>query len=96
MPASLSKDAASRPDERLSRQVLLVAGLFADKHEISRFRTFPWHRLGGVAIERTSRALALGRRQCPQRFDGFAAFLIQVLIHGGGMPARGKRSKVRV
>ena len=56
------ENAAGRPDERLSRQILLVAGLFADQHEIGRCRTFAWNRLGGVAIKRATSALALSRR----------------------------------
>jgi hypothetical protein len=54
MPASLSAESASRSDERLARQVLLVAGLFADQHEIGLFWTFARHRLRSIAIERTS------------------------------------------
>jgi hypothetical protein len=99
MPASLSAEsnAAGRPDERLAGQVLLVAGLLADQHEIGPFWTLAGHRLGGVAIEGTSRALAFGRRQRPQRFDGATAFVIGPLIHNEGrMPDGRKRSKVRV
>jgi hypothetical protein len=55
--------------------------LFADQHEIGLLRTFARHRLVGVAIERTSLALGLSRRQHAQGFDGFAAFLIHGLIH---------------
>ncbi len=54
------ENAAGGPNERLARQVLLVAGLLADQHEICLFRAFPRNRLGRVAIERTSPALALG------------------------------------
>ena len=89
------ENAAGRPDERLSRQILLVAGLFADQHEIDRRRTFARHHLGGVAVKWATSALALGRRQRAQRFDGFATFLVHVLIHGGRMPNRGKRFEGR-
>jgi len=88
------ENAASRSDERLARQVLLVAGLFADQHEIGLFWTFARHRLRSIAIERTSPACASCQRA--QRLDGFAASLVHLPIHGGRMPSRGKRSKARV
>jgi hypothetical protein len=80
------ENAPGRPYEWLSRQVLFVAGLFADQHEIGLLRTFARHRLVGVAIERTSLALGLSRRQRAQGFDGFAAFLIHGLIHREEFP----------
>jgi hypothetical protein len=42
--------------ERPSRQVLVIAGLFADKHDLRRRRAFARNHLRGVAIERAARA----------------------------------------
>src|SRR5690242_15295116 len=87
------KNAPCWPDERLARQIFLVAGLFAHQHELGLFRTFTRHRLSGVAVERTTPALALGRRQRAQRFDRLARIFIHLPVHEGGMPKRRKRSK---
>jgi hypothetical protein len=86
------ENAAGRPDERLAGEIFLVARLLADQHEIGFGRTFPRHGLSGVAIKRTSVALALGRGESGQRPDWFAVWLVHVVVHLGKMPNRRKRS----
>src|SRR5205085_11727586 len=48
------KDFSSRPDKWFSGDILLVAGLFAEKHECRAFRSLADDRLRGVFVERTS------------------------------------------
>jgi hypothetical protein len=48
-----SKQLARRPDERPAAQVLLVAGLLADHHEVRTDRPFAEDRLRRVLADRT-------------------------------------------
>src|SRR3954468_22122128 len=61
--------------KRLAGEVLLVAGLLADQHDLGMLRAFTEHRLGGVLIKVTGTAVAglLAERRdavCSGRFSG--------------------------
>ena len=45
-----------RADERSPREILLVAGLLADKHDVGRLGAFAEYRLGRVSVEIARRA----------------------------------------
>src|SRR5262249_40865922 len=59
--------AAGGPHEGLARDVLLIAGLLADQHEMRALPAFAGHRLGSVVVERASPARLLGSRKFAQR-----------------------------
>src|SRR4029079_4120217 len=57
---------AGWPDKRFPLQILLVAGLFADKNNLRIFGSLPENRLSGVFVKRTSGAFARRIAQPPQ------------------------------
>jgi hypothetical protein len=63
------EDASGRADERLAAEVLFVAGLLADEHEMSGLAALARHRLRCVFIERTARAFVLRLGELLQRID---------------------------
>jgi hypothetical protein len=57
------ENVAGGPDERLAGEIFLVARLLADQHEFGAARSFAWHGLRGVAIERAAPAIAFCLRE---------------------------------
>ncbi len=53
---SLIKDLTGRSDEGTTRQILLVARLFADEHDPGIRRSLAEHRLGRLLVERAATA----------------------------------------
>jgi hypothetical protein len=61
------EDAAGRPDEGLALDVLAVAGLLADQHQLRLAQAGAEDRLGRVSPERAAAALGGGPAQLAQR-----------------------------
>src|SRR5207253_10118470 len=61
--------AAGRPDEWLAGDVLVVSRLLADQHQRRRSQSLAGDDLGGIAIERTARALCFGLAKLAQGSD---------------------------
>src|SRR5262249_39938031 len=66
------EDAAGRPDERQAGEVLLVAGLLADQHEMRTYAALAGHGLGRGFVKRAARALRFGRAQLGERRHALA------------------------
>src|SRR5262245_13594222 len=63
------EDAPRRADERLAAEILLVAGLLADEHDVSGSAALARHRLRCVLVERAARARVLGLGKLRERID---------------------------
>src|SRR5262249_12681985 len=63
------EDPPGRADERLAAEVLLVAGLFADEHDVSGSAALARHRLRCVFVEGAARARVLGLGKLRERID---------------------------
>ena len=53
---ALVENPTGRADEGSPREILLVAGLLADEHDVGRLGAFAEHRLGRVSVEIAGRA----------------------------------------
>src|SRR6266511_1860535 len=63
------QDAAGRADEGLAGEILLVAGLLSDQHQVRAHPAFAGHDLGGEFVERAARAFRFGGAQLRQGRD---------------------------
>jgi hypothetical protein len=60
------EDAASRPNERPTAQILVVARLFPDEHDASVARPLSRNNLSGILIKRAARTIAFRAAQLVQ------------------------------
>ena len=58
-----------RADERLAREVFLIAWLLAHQHDVRGLAPLPRHRLCRVLVKRAARAFVLGFGKLRQRVD---------------------------
>src|SRR5207247_640664 len=59
----LVQESSGRPDERVARQILFVAGLLTHHHDPRAHRTLAQHRLRGIAVKVAALALLRGLPQ---------------------------------
>src|SRR5262249_41687735 len=73
------EDLSGRSDKRATGQILLVAGLFADKHQGRIGGTFSEYSLGGAGMQRTACAGFSLARQRSKRTGRWAAGWLRAL-----------------
>ncbi len=70
----LVQEMSRRPDERLAREIFLIARLLTDEHEFGARRSLAEYGLGRVSVEGTGRAVRCGFAQFLQGFPSHAFF----------------------
>jgi hypothetical protein len=80
----LQRGIENRPrwaDKRMSGQILPVARLLPDQHQVSPCRPLARNHLGGESIQRAARAFGFGRAKGAERLDRQVGSVIALNRH---------------